>query len=339
MDKLLDVQNMVTAYQTESGEIRAVDGISFDVKKGETVCIVGESGSGKSVTSMSIMRLVDYENGQVTEGAIHFKGDDLTKKSQSAMRKIRGSQISMIFQEPMTALNPVFTVGRQIMEAIRFHRSISKSEARTRGAELLRLVGISDPDTRMNQYPHELSGGMRQRVMIAIALACEPELLIADEPTTALDVTIEAQILELLQKLKEEMDMAILLITHDIGVAAEVSDRMVVMYAGKVMEIASTKDVFDAPFHPYTKGLFESVPSMEGERGVALPSIKGTIPSLSSMPVGCRFSPRCPYATEQCLTEEPPLEQINTRQVACWEWERVVQDTSQKPRIKGGVGI
>lgn len=247
MEKILEVKNLVTGYQGKGGFVKAVDGVSFDIEKGETICIVGESGSGKSVTSMSIMRLVEFENGKILDGQILYSGEDLTVKSNEEMRKIRGSKISMIFQEPLTALNPVFTIGKQITEAILFHRSMNKREAWQRAEELVRLVGISDPKQRLKQYPHELSGGMRQRIMIAIALASEPELLIADEPTTALDVTIEAQILELLRSLREERNMSIMLITHDIGVAAEMANRIIIMYAGKVMEVAETKDLFDQP--------------------------------------------------------------------------------------------
>jgi peptide/nickel transport system ATP-binding protein len=325
MEKILEVKNLVTGYQGKEGFVKAVDGVSFDIKKGETICIVGESGSGKSVTSMSIMRLVEFENGKILDGQILFHGEDLSEKSNEEMRKIRGSKISMIFQEPLTALNPVFTIGKQITEAILFHRSVSKRDALQRAEELVRLVGISDPQQRLKQYPHELSGGMRQRVMIAIALASEPELLIADEPTTALDVTIEAQILELLRSLRAERNMSIMLITHDIGVAAEMANRIIIMYAGKVMEIAETKDLFDQPFHPYSKGLLESVPRMDGERGVPLKSISGSIPRLNEVPAGCRFSPRCPFATERCHHEEPVLETRGNRQVACWHADELIE--------------
>lgn len=339
MDKILEVKNLVTGYQGKVGFVKAVDGVSFDIEKGETICIVGESGSGKSVTSMSIMRLVEFENGKILDGQILYDGEDLTKKSNEDMRKIRGSKISMIFQEPLTALNPVFTIGKQITEAILFHRSMSKNEAWRRAEELVRLVGISDPKQRLKQYPHELSGGMRQRVMIAIALASEPELLIADEPTTALDVTIEAQILELLRSLRKERNMSIVLITHDIGVAAEMANRIVIMYAGKVMEIAETKDLFDQPFHPYSKGLLESVPRMDGERGVPLKSINGSIPSLNEVPAGCRFAPRCPFATEKCHLEEPVLGTRGNRQVACWHVDELLNNNLLNLNAEGGVTI
>ncbi|WP_067841385.1 ABC transporter ATP-binding protein [Amphibacillus sediminis] len=331
MAKILEVKNLVTGYRGKDGFIKAVDGVSFDIEKGETVCIVGESGSGKSVTSMSIMRLVEYENGQILDGEIIFNGEDLTTKNAEQMRKIRGSKVSMIFQEPLTALNPVFTVGKQISESILFHQKMTKQEALIKAEELLSLVGLSEPKTRLKQYPHELSGGMRQRVMIAMALATNPELLIADEPTTALDVTIEAQILELLRKLREQNDMSIMLITHDIGVAVEMSHRIIIMYAGKVMEISETSDIIRKPYHPYTKALLESVPTMDGERGTELKSIKGSIPSLNQLPKGCRFAPRCPLATEQCHSQEPPLVAKDNRQVACWHVDKFINqaDTEQ----------
>lgn len=339
MVKLLDVQNLVTGYQGKNGQIKAVDGISFHINRGETVSIVGESGSGKSVTAMSIMRLVEFDNGEILEGDIEFNKKKITAISNREMEKIRGSKISMIFQEPLTALNPVFTIGKQIIESIHFHQKIAKKDAYKRAEELIKLVGISEPKTRLKQYPHELSGGMRQRVMIAIALASEPELLIADEPTTALDVTIEAQILDLLRKLREEKKMSIMLITHDIGVAAEMSNRIIIMYAGKIVEIASTEDIFKQPYHPYTNGLLESVPSMNGERGIPLRSIEGSIPSLHAVPKGCRFSPRCPYSTEKCRTEEPPLEQKDNRQVACWHVEKLLISKDSLEYTKGGETI
>lgn len=336
MDAILEIKNLVTGYQGKDGFVKAVDGVSFNINRGETICIVGESGSGKSVTSMSIMRLVEFENGKILDGEIKFNGEELTTKSNDEMRKIRGSKISMIFQEPLTALNPVFTIGKQITEAILFHQSISKKEALKQAEELVRLVGISDPKARLKQYPHELSGGMRQRVMIAIALASEPELLIADEPTTALDVTIEAQILELLRTLRRERNMSIMLITHDIGVAAEMANRIIIMYAGKIMEISDTIDLFDQPLHPYSKGLLDSVPRMDGERGVQLNSIKGSIPRLNEVPKGCRFSPRCPYATDKCHDEEPLLEIRGNRQVACWHVEQLLEKDELQIITKGG---
>lgn len=339
MDKILEVKDLVVGYKGKNGFVRAVDGVSFEIEKGETVCIVGESGSGKSVTSMSIMRLVEFENGKILAGDISFNGESITTKKADQMRKIRGSKISMIFQEPLTALNPVFTIGRQISEAILFHHKISKEEAWKEAEKLVRLVGISDPQGRLKQYPHELSGGMRQRVMIAMALASEPELLIADEPTTALDVTIEAQILELLRNLRKEKNMSIMLITHDIGVAAEMANRIIIMYAGKIMEIANTVDIFEQPLHPYTKGLLESVPKMDGQRGVPLKSISGSIPSLNEIPEGCRFSPRCPFATEKCHQEAPEMEARGDRQVACWHVDYLLKHNLLDVEEEGGISI
>lgn len=330
MEPLLKVEHLVTGYRTEQGLVKAVDDISFEVGKGETVCIVGESGSGKSVTSLSIMRLVDFENGEILQGKMQFQEEDLASLSQEQMREIRGSRISMIFQEPMTALNPVFTIGRQITETFSFHKTYAGKKAKQRAIELLQLVGINQPEERLKQYPHELSGGMRQRVMIAIALGCEPDMLIADEPTTALDVTIEAQILELLKSIKQEMNMSILLITHDIGVASEVSDRIIVMYAGKIVEVAPTEALFAKTLHPYTRGLLESVPKMTGERGVELPSIEGTLPGIHAMPKGCRFAPRCRFKTDQCVQEEPPLLEQHGHLAACWNVEEVLKNAEAK---------
>ncbi|WP_456273139.1 ABC transporter ATP-binding protein [Bacillus sp. AK031] len=328
MKPLLEVKNLSVDFKNDQGNVRPVENISFQVNPGETVCIVGESGSGKSVTSMSIMRLLDYENGSISEGKILFQGEDLAVKSKEEMRQIRGNDISIIFQEPMTALNPVFTIGKQLTEAILLHQDKSKKQAWNRAKELLELVGINDVDVRMKQYPHELSGGMRQRVMIAIALSCEPKLLIADEPTTALDVTIEAQILNLLNELKEKINMSIIFITHDMGVAAEISDRIVVMYAGKVVEEGDVFQIFDEPTHPYTRGLLNSIPSEEGPRQEKLTSIKGTIPSINNMPDGCRFNPRCEFATSQCIEKEPLLYRENGRQVACWNYKEVLKKES-----------
>ncbi len=331
MNSILEIKNLTTGFKTDHGIVKAVDGVSFTVEKGQTVCIVGESGSGKSVTSLSILRLIEYENGIILDGEINFEGENLVTKSNEEMYKIRGGQISMIFQEPMTALNPVFTIGKQISEAIRFHKDCSKSEAMIRSKELLQLVGISEPEIRLKQYPHELSGGMRQRAMIAMALASDPKLLIADEPTTALDVTIQSQILTLLQNLREKLNMSILLITHDIGVAAEMSDRVIVMYAGKVMEEGSVYEIFDRPFHPYTIGLLRSIPTTDGDRSKRLESIKGSIPTITNMPSGCRFHTRCDFATEECRKQEPPLEmREDNRKIACWHYEKI---RSEGPRV------
>lgn len=320
---LLEIEHLTTGFATDAGLLIAVDDVSLTIGEGETVCVVGESGSGKSVTALSIMRLVEMENGLILNGKLRFDGQELTEKSQEEMRRIRGGQVAMIFQEPMTALNPVFTIGDQIAEAVMLHEHVSKEQAWKRAEEMLALVGIPEPHMRVRQYPHELSGGMRQRVMIAMALACNPKLLIADEPTTALDVTIQAQILDLLRDLKQRFHMAILLITHDMGVAAEMADRVVVMYAGRVMEEGGVNDIFDLPEHPYTQGLLASIPGLEGERGGRLHSIEGSIPSLAHLPSGCRFHPRCPFATQQCQQEEPLLREVRGHRVACWHAEQV----------------
>jgi peptide/nickel transport system ATP-binding protein len=315
---LLRVSGLTTAFQAKGGgTVRAVDDVSFTVGQGETVCVVGESGSGKSVTSLSVMRLIENEGGHITSGEISFDGRDLAQLDQASMRKIRGSELGMIFQEPMTALNPVFTIGDQIAESVLLHTNSSKKQAWNRALEMLRLVEISAPDVRAKQYPHQLSGGLRQRVMIALALACDPKLLIADEPTTALDVTIQAQILDLLRDLKDRLGMSLLLITHDMGVAAETADRIVVMYAGKVIEEATVANIFDAPHHPYTQGLLASIPGRKVTRGGRLHAIAGTIPALGDMPSGCRFHPRCPFAQDVCRAEQPVLREIDGRFVAC----------------------
>jgi len=315
--ELLRVSGLTTSFRGRGGIVNAVDNVSFSVGEGETVCVVGESGSGKSVTSLSVMRLIESEGGVISGGQIYFGGRDLAKLPQEDMRRIRGEDICMVFQEPMTALNPVLTVGAQIAEAVLLHTSDSKASAWERAVEMLRLVGIPEPGVRAQQYPHQLSGGLRQRVVIAIALACGPKLLIADEPTTALDVTIQAQILDLMRGLKDEFKMSILLITHDMGVAAEMADRIVVMYAGKIVEEASVADIFDSPCHPYTQGLLASIPGRHGRRGVRLHSINGSTPGLSDLPGGCRFHPRCPFARDECATDVPELRLIDDSNVAC----------------------
>lgn len=322
-ETLLDVEHLSVGFLSKHGVTAAISDVSFRVKKGEIVCLVGESGSGKTVTSLSVMRLIEHDNGLVLDGQISFEQADVVAMSQTQVQKLRGKQISMIFQEPMTAMDPVFTIGQQIIEVLCRHEAMSKSMARQRATTLLTRVGIPDAQMRLRQYPHELSGGMRQRAMIAMALACNPKLLIADEPTTALDVTIQAQILDLLRELQTEFNMSILLITHDLGVAAEMSNRIIVMYAGKVVEQATAKELFDQPFHPYTQGLMRSVPTMEGERRSVLHTIPGTIPNLSQLPTGCRFHPRCPYASEKCVQEQPPLQVIGGREVACWHVDQV----------------
>src|ERR1700723_1937525 len=324
---LLEVENLQTHFRTPDGINRAVDGVSFHVDEGETLAIVGESGCGKSVTAMSLMRLIPEPPGKIA-GSVRFRGRDLLKLSDREMRAIRGNDISMIFQEPMTSLNPVLTVARQIGETLRLHQGLDADAAEQRAIEMLRLVRISEPERRARQYPHELSGGMRQRVMIAMALACHPRLLIADEPTTALDVTIQAQILDLMRELKSEIGAAIILITHDLGVVAEMAQRVVVMYAGRKVEEAPVGDLFRRPQHPYTLGLLASVPRLGATLGRAEPprlaEIPGTVPSLRDPIVGCAFAPRCAYATERCNREAPPLEAKTAAHLAaCFESERL----------------
>ena len=316
MAPLLEVKNLKTYFFSPGKVVPAVDGVSFHVDAGETLCIVGESGSGKSVTSLSIMRLIPTPPGRFVAGEILFEGEDLLKKTESEMCSIRGNAISMIYQEPMTSLNPVFTIGMQVMEAIRIHQGLDKKAAEQKAIKMLGLVGISDPESRMHEYPHQLSGGMRQRVMIAMGLCCEPRLLIADEPTTALDVTIQAQILDLMRKLKKELGMTILFITHDLGVVAEMAQRVIVMYGGQVVEEAPVKDLFAAPRHPYTQGLLTCIPKMDDTRE-RLDVIKGMVPAPSDFPGGCRFHPRCPYARERCSREAPAIHMIGDTKVCC----------------------
>ncbi len=316
---MVDVKNLRTFFYTEDGEVPAVDDVSFHVNRGETLGIVGESGCGKSVTSLSVMRLIPEPPGKILDGSsITFEGEELLTKRESDMRKIRGNDISMIFQEPMTSLNPVYTCGDQIMEAITLHQGLSEREARNQAIDMLRLVGIPAPEQRVDEYPHQLSGGMRQRVMIAMALSCNPKLLIADEPTTALDVTIQAQILEIMKELKDEMGMAIMLITHDLGVIAEMAERVVVMYAGKIVEEAEAHEIFRNPMHPYTEGLINSIPRMDMPSDERLHVIEGVVPNPLNMPVGCYFHPRCPYAMDICRSEQPKFITQEGHQVACW---------------------
>ncbi len=317
MQPILKVENLVTTFFTKGGALRAVDGISYEVGRGETLGIVGESGCGKSVTSFSILGLLSHP-GKVTGGKISFEGRDLLTLPAEEMRKIRGNQIAMIFQEPMTALNPVLTVGYQIAEQILAHEAVSSKDARDRSIDLLKRVGIPSPELRVDDYPHQLSGGMRQRAMIAMALSCNPQLLIADEPTTALDVTIQAQILDLLQKLQDELKMSMQFITHDLGVISELSDRVAVMYAGTIVEEAPAATIFSSPKHPYTVGLLESIPSPLRPQK-RLPTIPGAVPSLHQLPTGCRFQNRCMRATDQCRREVPVLENISLgHKVACF---------------------
>jgi peptide/nickel transport system ATP-binding protein len=319
---LLRVTDLKTHFHTRDGVVRAVDGVSFDVLPGETLAVVGESGCGKSVTAMSILRLLPMPPARIAHGRIEFDGRDLLALSEPEMRKVRGNAISMIFQEPMTSLNPVLTIGRQIAEALVLHRGMSEKQALARAAEMLRKVHIPEAERRLAQYPHELSGGMRQRVMIAMALACGPRLLIADEPTTALDVTIQAQILELMRELRDDTGASIILITHDLGVVAEIAHRVVVMYAGRKVEEAPIEELFAAPRHPYTRGLLGSMPHLGDsveQTGKRLVEIPGMVPSLKDPAPGCLFAPRCPNAGERCTREVPPLELHSARHsAACW---------------------
>ncbi len=318
-DILLEVSGLKTYFEDRRGQVPAVDGVDFVLHKGETLGIVGESGCGKSVTSMSILHLLPPE-GRIVEGSIWLKGRDITHLPANEMAKIRGKEISMIFQEPMTSLNPVYTVGWQISEMILQHEKLSKKEARAKATEMLRMVNIPAPEKRVDEYPHEMSGGMRQRVMIAMALACGPELLIADEPTTALDVTIQAQILDLMRNLKQTLNTSIMMITHDLGVVAEMSDYVLVMYAGMVMEYSDVHTLFAKPLHPYTQGLMKALPRID-EQKEELYVIEGAVPSLYELPQGCRFWPRCPRATERCKSQMPQLYQVGERRVRCFLYE------------------
>lgn len=320
-EALLEVKNLVTSFRTSEGSLQAVKDVSFHVDKGETLCIVGESGCGKSITSLSIMRLL-ASNGVIESGEVLLDNEPLQKLSDEQMRKLRGNKISMIFQEPMTALNPVLTIGYQLREPLLLHHKISKAEASKQGIELLRQVGIPNPEKRLNQYPHELSGGMRQRVMIAMALACHPSLLIADEPTTALDVTIQAQILDLINDLKEKLNMGVLMITHDMGVVAEVANRVMVMYAGKKIEEGPVEEIFNNPQHPYTVGLLNSVPNVD-DPDFELEPIPGNMPGLNEQISGCRFHPRCKFAMDKCKVEAPPEFTVSDGHCTnCWLAEK-----------------
>ena len=325
---LLEIEGLKTHFFTRDGVVRAVDGVSFSVAPGETLAVVGESGCGKSVTSLSILRLIASPPGRIVEGSIRFQGQDLLALSERGMRDIRGNEISMIFQEPMTSLNPVLSVGRQITETLTLHRGLRREAAKARAIEMLRLVGIPGPASRLRQYPHEFSGGMRQRVMIAMALACDPKLLIADEPTTALDVTVQAQILDLMRQLKARTGTAIILITHSLGVVAEMAQRVIVMYGGRKVEEAPVGALFATPRHPYTRALLSSVPrlrsSLAGNGKARLAEIAGVVPSLKEAIPGCIFAPRCRHASEPCRQSYPPLEQKAAGHwVACWEADRL----------------
>ena len=341
---MLEVHDLVTEFPTRKGVVRAVNGVSFDLERGEILAVVGESGSGKSVTSLSIMGLLQ-KPGHVTGGSITFDGKDLLAATEDEMEGIRGGQISMIFQEPMTSLNPVYRVGDQIVEAIRAHSDVSKKDAWARAVEMLRVVGIPSPEERARDFPHQMSGGMRQRVMIAMALSCDPKVLIADEPTTALDVTIQAQILDLIYKLRDEFNMAVLLITHDLGVVSEVADRVVVMYCGQVVEEAEKFELFERPLHPYTLGLLHSIPRLEDESPDRLYMIEGSVPNPLEMPPGCPFSDRCDRCMERCRREAPKLATVpsTTRGVRCFlyedesEVERAVQATVAAHQVKASL--
>lgn len=319
---LIDIRDLHTQFFTDDGLARAVDGVSYSLQRGETVGVVGESGCGKSVTALSVLRLIPNPPGRIVGGEILFEGNNLLELSPAEMRRIRGNDISMIFQEPMTSLNPVFTIGNQIAEAVCLHQGLSKKEAINKAIEMLALVGIPVPERRVHEYPHQLSGGMRQRAMIAMALSCNPKVLIADEPTTALDVTIEAQILDLMRNLQSELGTAIIMITHDLGVVAEMARKVVVMYAGKIVEQAPVEDIFAEPNHPYTQGLLQSLPRVDkdatGEKH-RLQEIPGIVPSLLNLPKGCKFASRCPKAMAVCEDEEPVLEQIAPNHFSsCW---------------------
>ncbi|WP_235907570.1 ABC transporter ATP-binding protein [Siccirubricoccus phaeus] len=329
-DIVLEIEGLQTEFRSPSGIIRAVDGVSYNVRRGETLCVVGESGCGKSVTALSVLRLITSPPGRIAGGQIRFEGSDLLAMSEAEMERIRGNEISMIFQEPMTSLNPLYTIGRQVSEAIALHQGLSRREAMDRAVAMLQRVAIPDAASRAGSYPHQLSGGMRQRVMIAMALSCHPKVLIADEPTTALDVTIQAQILDLIREQRETLGTAVVLITHDMGVVAETADRVVVMYAGRKVEEANVADLFERPAHPYTRGLLGSIPDIEGAarhpgRRPRLTEIKGMVPSLAKLPSGCSFAPRCGLATAACQEVAPPLVQHRPGHwAACWRAEQVL---------------
>lgn len=321
---LLDVRNLRTEFVTSEGIVHAVNGVTFQVEEGETLGLVGESGSGKSVSMLSVMRLIPMPPGRIANGEVVFQGQDLLKLSGEEMRQVRGNKIAMVFQDPMTSLNPVLTIGTQIGESLELHLGMTKDRARKRSAELLKMVNIPEAERRLDDYPHQFSGGMRQRVMIAMGLSCNPSLLIADEPTTALDVTIQAQIIDIVKRLKSELGMAIIWITHDLGVIAGMADRINVMYAGYIVETASNKEIFANPLHPYTVGLLGSIPRLDESRKEKLTPIDGLPPDLVNMPTGCPFYDRCRFRSQKCLEENPPLLQVGVRHwSACWHWEDV----------------
>ena len=321
---LLEVKDLRTYFESEGDDVKAVDGVSFDIERGETLGLVGESGSGKSVSGLSVMRLVPCPPGRIVSGEVLFEGLDLLQASDTQMRRVRGKEIAMIFQEPMSSLNPVLTIGRQITEVLQRHLHLSHHDAKVRAVELLGQVQISNPEERLSQYPHHFSGGMRQRVMFAMALACKPKLILADEPTTALDVTIQAQVLEMMSELSAKFGVAMILVTHNLGVVARYANRVNVMYAGKVVEKATTRELFANPRHPYTLGLLRSVPRLDLERGGRLEPISGNPPDLSELPSGCSYHPRCPFATDKCRSETPPLVSVGEgHESACWYADRL----------------
>lgn len=321
-EEILKVKDLAVSFYIEDRMVPAVDGVSFSLMKGETLALVGESGCGKSVTALSVIGLLQIPPAKIVKGKILFRGENLLSKSAEEMRKIRGKDISMIFQEPMTSLNPVFTIGRQISEVIMQHQDLSKKEALSKTIDMLKLVRIPMPEKVIKQYPHQLSGGMRQRVMIAIALACSPGLLIADEPTTALDVTVEAQILELINELKDRLKSAIIIISHDMRVVSEIADKVAVMYSGRIVEYAGVNSIFNEPKHPYTRGLLEAVPGVDMDKRQKLKEIKGVVPYPGEIKRGCRFKTRCDYARKECMIKEPPFFQVGTSLVRCWNYER-----------------
>ncbi len=330
-EKILDVKHLETSFFTHAGEVKAVRDVSFSVKKGEILGIVGESGSGKSVSLMSVMQLIEHP-GKIKNGEVLFEGEDLLKKKPKEMLDIRGKEIAMVFQDPMSCLNPVYRIGNQIMESIRYHDKVSKADAKKRAVELLQMVGIPSPEDRLNSYPHEFSGGMRQRVMIAMALACHPKLLIADEPTTALDVTIQSQILRLMKKIQEQENTTIILVTHDLGVVAELCERVIVLYGGKIMEEGKVEDIFYHPQHPYTKGLLHSIPSAQDSKKRLLP-IPGSPPDLLNPPKGCPFCYRCSEAMQLCVEKEPEFKKLGEgRGCACWLLHEEVQKSLKEAR-------
>ena len=334
MAPLLQVRDLKTYFFTDDGVVKAVDGVSWDVEQGETLGLVGESGCGKSVTALSLLRLIATPPGKIVAGEVLFEGEDLLKLDEDDIRRIRGNKIAMVFQEPMTSLNPVLTIGRQMTESLELHLKMDRNASRRRAVQLLEMVGIPEGESRVDDYPHQFSGGMRQRVMIAMALSCNPKLLLADEPTTALDVTIQAQVLEILARLSRELGTAVVIITHNLGVVARYADRVNVMYAGKIVESASAKELYAHPRHPYTVGLLKSVPRLDEVRKTKLEVIEGSPPDLIRMGPGCSFYPRCTFRVDRCAEETPPLMQVADRHhAACWEWKKVAATASPSQAV------